>query len=211
MFEIVTKRRIRKRDRAFSFASWCYTNPLARAAGGCALIMGGFTILGASYVILFAGPTPCTSIEPTELTMAQLKTIKKKVATYWADPTGGIQLDADEASFILADNLKYPVTMKFDGHQMAANLLIRSGEQERCYTVRFRGNVAVDDGLATVTPSELMVGQLNLSWFAGGQTFQIDRVLMGGGPAGDMLQQTQKLRVEDGQIHVDLEDPRRLR
>jgi len=211
MFDIVKEQRVRKRDRALSLARRCSKSRVARAVGGSGLILCGLTFFGAAYVYLVAGPNTCVTITPTDLSMAQLKRVKKKVSTYQANPQGEIHLDADEASFILADNLKYPVAMTFDGKQMAADIMIRTEERERCYAVRFTGQVEVDQGLAKVTPSKLMVGKLNLSWLTSGQTFEIDKMLVGDGAAGDMLEQTESLRVENSQIHVELEDPRRLR
>ena len=173
--------------------------------------MAGMMCLGASYVYLIAGPARCEVLQPTDLTMDQLLQVKRKVTDYEANPSGEIHLDGNEASFILADNLKYPVKIAVAGEQMEADLLIRAEGQERCYSVAFTGSIEVDNGRATVIPSRLMVGALDLSWLARGQTFKIDRDLVGIGAAGDMLEQTERLRVEDGQLHVNLEDPRRLR
>jgi len=211
MFDLVQHRRIRKRDRALSWAKLCSKNPLMRAFVGCGLILGGLVIVGVAYLHVKAAPAPCETVPSTHLTMDQLKAVKNKLADYRADPSGGIRLDSKEASFILADNLKYPVKMSFDGKQLAARLWVRSDTEHRCYDVQFQGEVEVDAGRATVVPTELTVGTLNLSWFAGGQTFLIDPMVFGNGAAADMLQQTQRLRVEDSRIYVDLEDPKRIR
>jgi hypothetical protein len=211
LFDLVQNRSVRKRDVALSWAKVWSRHRLTRVFVGCGLILGGLTIVGIAYVHVRAAPEPCQAVPATHLTMDQLKAVKKKLANYRANPKEGIRLDSKEASFILADNLKYPVEMSFDGKQLAAHLLVRSETERRCYDVHFQGQVEVDAGLAKVVPTELMVGTLNLSWFAGGQTFLIDHMVFGEGAAADMLQQTQRLRVEDGTIHVDLEDPKRIR
>jgi len=211
VFDSVRVEEERKRDKALAVARSWSKNRYARASSGFGLILLGMTSLGASYVYLIAGPSRCEVLQPTDMTMDQLKQVKRKVTDYEANPNGEIHLDGSEASFILADNLKYPVKISVDGEEMVASLLIRADQQERCYNVQFTGSVAVEDGNATVVPSQLMVGGLNLSWLFGGRTFHIDPEVVGKGAAGQMLEQTETLRLEDSQLHIDLEDPRRLR
>ncbi len=211
VFESVRVPEERKRDKAMKLAKWSVKNRYSRVSIALTLIVTGTVFLGISAIFLLAGPSRCRAYAPIDMSMDRLHVLNKKTTEYEANPNGEIHLDGDEASFILADGLKFPVKLDVEGEQMAASLSILDSDQERCYNVHFAGSVAVDHGKATVIPSRLWVGALNLSWLTSGQTFYVDRSVIGDGAASDILQQTESLKIENGQLHIDLEDPRRLR
>ena len=176
--------------------------------GGAMMALGGCALL-ASGMWYAAGPARCAEIPQAEMSLNEILTIKDRVTAYERDNSGSLTLSAKEASFILADNLKYPLWLEADGDQLSATLAVP--ERDRCWNIAFTGAVSVDSGVAQVQASSLQVGALDLSAVAAGRSMSVRKRDIKGRHARRLLGQTRKLRVSDGQLVVELDDPSSLR
>jgi hypothetical protein len=148
-------------------------------------------------------------IEQADMTLEELVAVKNRVQDYQRNPEGALRLSAKEASFILADNLKYSVWLQAEGDKLTVALALR--EDELCWNIGFTGTVSVEKGVATVVPSKLQIGALDFTPLALGKVYNFDRSDLDGPQAGRLLAQTQSLRIDDGWLEVKLDDPGSLR
>lgn len=169
----------------------------------------GLASISASWAVQAAGPDPCMELRQAEFTLEELIATKDKVLDYERDPVGELVLSGKEASFVLADNLKYPVWIETRGEELFVEFALP--EQDRCYNIVFQGTVEVTDGAATVVPSTLWVGGLDLSPWARGQVLQAVPEDLTSPEAQKLLRQTRSLEVVGDELHVAVDDPRSLR
>ena len=209
MFDKVANPTPSSLNRALELARAAWRWRWARVGIGGATVLLGMFSLGASFVWYAAGPATCMELEQVELSLEQIGDIKRRVEGYEQRPEGTLSLSGDEASFILADNLNYPVHLQASGDEVTAQLALP--ENGSCFNIEFSGKLEVDQGVARVVPSKLLVGSLNLSGWASGRAFRVDRSLISGNDAGKLLDQTRSLKVVDGQLVVQIDDPTSLR
>lgn len=173
---------------------------------GLALTTYGILCLVASWLYSRAGPAECRSITRADLSLAEMGAIKRRLEAYRGDPSHPLALSGDEVSFLLADNLRYPVFVRVDGDEVSAELSVPEAGSRRCYNIDFRGRIEVDEGLARLVPSELVVGHLDVSGWLAGRNLWVDRADIAGEHAANLLEQLRQLRVVDGRLQLEFED-----
>ncbi len=176
--------------------------------GVLALAVGGLSLSGA-WAVEAAGPEACMELQQAEFTLDELIATKDKVIAYEQEPVGELVLSGKEASFVLADNLHYPVWVETRGSELYVQFALP--EQDACYNIRFQGTVEVDAGRAHVVPTTVKVGGLDISPFVAGRSFDAGPNDLTGEEARQLLRQTKHLRVVDDVVHVAVTNPRSLR
>lgn len=173
--------------------------------GVVACVVGLASIWG-SWAVEAVGPSPCMELQQAEFpTIEELIGTKDKVLAYVREPVGELSLSGKEASFVLADNLQYPVWIETRNDELFVQMALP--DDERCYNIEFLGRVSVEGGLAHVVPSAVRAGQLDLSPFVRGRALDVTPSDITGPKARQLLTQTRKLRVEDDAVLVTLDDP----
>lgn len=200
-------------SRALDAVSAAIRTNGARIPLGVVACLIGAASLTSSWAVAAAGPSACMDLQQAEFaTIEELVVTKEKVLAYERDPEGNeLALSGKEASFLLADNLKYPVWIETRADELYVQFALPEDDDDHCYNIEFQGQVSVRDGLAHVVPSTVRVGNLDLSRFVAGRPVDASPDDLTGPEAKRLLTQTLHLRVEDDTIHVAVDDPRSLR
>lgn len=165
------------------------------------LVVGGGAL---AWLYAQVAPGECRTLQRADLSIEEIIAIKQRVEAHQLDRSAPLRLSGREASFLLADTLRYPVHIAVDGSEVGAELALPAGKAERCYHVDFHGSVVVEEAVAVVVPSRLVVGELDLSGWVGGRAVEL-------GPddlrehAGQLLARMRQLQVEDGHLLVDID------
>lgn len=174
----------------------------------------GISFLAISVVSFFgaslihrAKSASCDEVQRVDLTLEEMGQIKRKVDMHrLGDP---LSITGEEASFILNDHLRVPIHLQTQHDELLAHLALP--DNGRCWNVMFRGTVQVDDGIAQIVPTELHIGNVDLSSFARGRTIQVDHRSMGEHPARKLLSSTQLLTLQDDKLIMKISNIAALR
>ncbi len=183
--------------------------PWSRYPAGVALVVVGAASLWASWASFAAGPEPCMELRQAQFTLEELIAAKDKVLDYERDPVGELVLSGKEASFVLADNLKFPVWIETRGEELFAEIALPA--EDRCYNIAFQGVIDVVDGRARVVPSQLRVGGVDLSALVAGREVVAGPADVRSPEARQLLAHTRRMYVDADRVHVVVTDPRSLR
>lgn len=171
---------------------------------GLVILIG---IAGATAVVVTqARSSECAVRSHPPLSMAELIDVRKRFDAYRRDPSEGLQLSGEELSMLLEDRADVPVFVDIQGQHVDAQVVLPSSEG-RCWPVDFKGQLTVDDGIAYLVPEQLTVGHVDLSPFARGVRMELMPEHMPSAKAASFLRQTRSVRVDDGQMQVELHDP----
>lgn len=196
-------------DRLLGLVASAIRTTWSRVALGSLAIALGLTSIGAAWAVQAVGPEPCMELRQAEFNLDELIATKDKVLAYERDPVGELVLSGKEASFVLADNLKFPVWIETRGQELFVEYALP--QQERCYNIVFQGTVEVKEGAARIVPSQVQVGQLDLSLWLAGKEILARPDDVENDEARQLLSQMRHLRVENDEVHVAVTDPRSLR
>lgn len=152
----------------------------------------------------------CPERVPVDLAIADIVDIKRRVERYQRDPDTGAELEllGEEIAFLVKGEIDYQVWLDVQGDRVTAFLMQRV--EEGCHTVEFEGTVEVADGVASVVPTHLKVGDTDLTQLAGGRRFLLPPDTVPDGRAAAMLTNVRRLRVEGGRVLLRLEDRKGL-
>lgn len=176
---------------------------------GALCLLLGVGSSGAAGGVWAMRPAPCMELRQAQFTLDELIETKDKVLAYEEEPEGELVLSGKEASFVLADNLKFPVWIETRSDELFVQAAIP--DHDLCFNVEFLGRVEVEAGLAHVVPTAVKVGSLDVSPLVAGTARDIMPGDIDSADASRLLSQTMRLRVVDDRIHVVVEDPRSLR
>jgi hypothetical protein len=167
---------------------------------------GGLVVLtlvmfvGAFSVWTVAVSDECAPLQHADLTLRQIGDLKHRVEAHEADESGELVLSGEEASFLIADNLHYPIWMTLDGSNVVATLALQ--DNGRCYNVEFEGQINIEDGVANIVPDLLVVGGLDLTRVTGTQDFDLEPDDLKSPHAQRLLSQTRHLQIRDSHMHI---------
>lgn len=181
-------------------------------------LMAAVACTGALLVAISVGwvyaqvrPVHCEPFAVSDLSIEEMIAIKRRVEQYERDPSAPLTLNGREASFLLADNMRYPVRVALDGTEVEAELAVPQRGTERCYNIDFRGKVTIDEGVARVVPSRLTIGELDLSGWLAGTQLVVEDTDLSGEHARRLLSRTRHLEVIDSHLLVQIDDMRSFR
>ena len=165
--------------------------------------------LGLGWLWSRAVAPECAELRREDLSIDEMVAIKRRVDDYRRDPSTPLELSGREASFLVREHLRLQAWLGVQGDEVAVDL--RIPERQRCYNVSFHGQVEVVDGVAHVVPSSLVVGRLDLTWWAGGSSYEIRSGQVGEEAAADLLEHVTSMRVVQGRIALEVDDPEILK
>lgn len=191
------------------------TGRLGRRALWGALAVGSLAVGIAGGAAFWAWgkalSTDCKGIAKADLTMTQLIALKRRLSDYQqhaSEAAANIQMSGDEMSFYVSQQLDIRARLAFEGDRLVAKVIVPA-RNTTCYPVDFTGQVTVSEGVATVTPTSLKVGSLDLSPVAAGLAFEITADQLEG-KAALLLANTEDLKVAGDKAYVRLDDPKRV-
>jgi hypothetical protein len=115
-----------------------------------------------------------------------------------------LALTAAELSYLVGDREELRILTRFVDDQVVARMAVPEGQD--CYNITFAGEVRVDDGVAHVVPSHLVVGTLDLGWAVRGMTLTIEPDDVEDDQIRHLLTNTRTMRVAGGRMKVALEE-----
>lgn len=152
----------------------------------------------------------CAELPREDLSIDEMVSIKQRVDAYRRDPSRPLELSGREASFLVREHLGVRGWLTIEGDEVRMELRLPSGG--RCYDVSFRGAVdARSAGAVGVVPSSLVVGRLDLSWWAAGRRIEILPAQVEGEAAAALVGHLTALQVQDGRIALEVDDPETLK
>jgi hypothetical protein len=175
---------------------------LAAAAVALVVLLGG---AGLSVALR----RPCVTPAPSELSLAGMADVKRRVDQHSRDPSVPLVLDGEGATFLLADYLEFPVRIDVQGGLVSARLAVPVGQT--CFAVGYDGGVEVDEHGALLTPERLVVGDLDLSAVARLRQWRAGPDDMWRPAAAELLAAIRYLRVEGDEVVLRIDDPWSLR
>ncbi|MCB9679238.1 MAG: hypothetical protein H6737_29310 [Alphaproteobacteria bacterium] len=168
-----------------------------------AVVVGG----GATWwVMSHARSTHCDIAKHEPLSMEQLIDVKKRFTAYKRDPDAGITLTGPELSMLLEDRADVPVYVDVKGEHLHAQIAVPASDTQ-CYPIDFEGSLAVEGGVAYVTPERLVIGDVDLSALARGVRMELLPENMPTAKAALFLEQTRSASVDGGEMQVELHAP----
>jgi len=175
------------------------------AAGGGFVLLAGVS-LAYTWSLATSG---CEELRRSDLSLHDMVMIKRQIDKAEKEPATPIQLNGEEATFLLADNLRLPVYIDAADDELHAHVVLE--QEARCFDIRFQGRVEVDKGVASVMPSRLKLGSLDLSSVLGDRVWTLPDWLLGDPEVAAVLDNTDRRRVAGGTIEVQMEDVTSLR
>lgn len=164
--------------------------------------------LVSSWLWSLALDDACRPIERVDLTIEEMVDLKLKVDASEREGSSELVLSGEEASFVLREHLRLPVYLEVHGDEVALRAAVPYDEQ--CYNVAYRGGLAVEHGIATATPTELVVGELDLAGWLG-PSVEVQPGWLEGEARELMKDHVEHVRIEAGQVFVKVDDVRALR
>jgi len=182
--------------------------PWVRAVGVGVLVLLGVGTLGSSWVWSQALQDDCQTLQRVDLSIEEMVDLKLKVDESERAGSSELVLSAEEASFVLREHLRLPVYFALEGDDVVFQAAVKRDEQ--CYNLDYRGGLAIEQGVTTVEPRHLMVGDLDLgTWVGDSVSLEPDWI---GGEAQQLLEEhVEHVRIEKGQVIVKVDDVRALR
>ncbi|MCB9689187.1 MAG: hypothetical protein H6738_03365 [Alphaproteobacteria bacterium] len=180
------------------------------ALGAVLSIAVASAIAGVGWAWSRATSPTCDEIPREDLTLREMGTLRRLIEVYKRDPSQPLTLSARQASFLLRE--EFELTAWFTTSEaggLSGQLTIP--REDGCWNLSFDGTVEVDDGVATVVPQEIEVGDLSLGWLVGGHAWRLGPARMPQPKAEELLGHLASVRVDGGQILVKVDDPSWIR
>lgn len=181
-----------------------------RIALGIFLVCVGASAWLAAWALHLARPAACQPMPMSDLSLDEMISVKRRIQAHERDPSATMALTGAEASFLLRDNLNYPVQIAVHEDTVSARLALPD-ETGRCYNVAFEGHVDVRDGVAHVVPASLVVGDLDLTPMLAGTSMAIDPRDVTSEHVRALLSHVRVLEIVDGHLVVRIDDLKALR
>jgi len=179
-----------------------------RGLGVGVLLTLGLLTLVSSYVWSLALSEECDRLERVDLSLEQMVDLKKKVDASRRAGSNEVVLSGPETSFVLREFVHLPVFVQVEGGQVGVKAAVPRDDQ--CYNIDFRGELAIEGALATVRPSHLMVGELDLSWWLG-EEVQVTPTDWVDAETVEMLAHLQRVQIDGDTVRIQLDDLAGLR
>jgi hypothetical protein len=181
---------------------------MAQAVGVGVLALLAVGTLVSSWVWSMALQEACRPLERVDLSIDEMVDLKLKVDDSERQGSSELVLTGPEASFVLREYLSLPVYLEVHGDEVLLHAAVERDDQ--CYNIDYRGRVAVEEGVATVEPAALQVGDLDLGpWVSDSVT--VDPEWLEGGARELLEEHVEHLRIEAGLVHLKVDDVRALR
>ena len=150
--------------------------------------------------------TDCAVVEEVEFTVDELIALKERVQTYQSAHAADafVELSDEELSFVISNRMDVKARVFFSGDSVEGRAVVPA-RQGACYNVDFKGRFTVEDGVATFTPSHLVIGALNLTGLLAERPVHIRPAHLHG-RAATMLKNTDQLQVLQGRVQLRLDD-----
>jgi hypothetical protein len=205
MFQSLQPEEVTKRDKARKVLGvWRKKWFQAIVVGLC----GVFVCLALALLYLHSQivSSDCAVVEEVEFTVDELIALKERVQTYQSAHSADafVELSDEELSFVISNRMDIKARIFFSGDDVEGRAVIPA-RQDACYNVDFKGKVIVEDGIATFTPSFLLVGALDLTRLLAGRPVHIRPDHLDG-RAATMLKNTDQLKVLQGRVQLRLDD-----
>jgi hypothetical protein len=148
----------------------------------------------------------CIDIDEANLTLKQFADLKGRLDAYQGEetPEAFMELSEEELSFVVSSHMNIKARLFFhDEHGIRALATVPASSG--CYNIAFRGEMEVNQGIAKLTPQELMVGSVDLTSWLNGRGIEV-RPDQLSGRASKMLANTRQLEVHDNWAKIQLDD-----
>ena len=199
----VDRERLLRRAR---LATWRNRLGLVAVAG---LLVGaiGVAVYARGLLQQMRSPT-CEAWAPVDLSIDELIQLKRRKEAYQnsADPTAALSVDGPQATALLRETVAFDVRLLVVDDLVDATLVARWDEDD-CYNVHYVGHLEVRDGVAFATPENLFIGEIDWSGWVHGWRFEIGPDRVRDPAVAKALTNTEKLKVDGGQITFRLYDP----
>lgn len=148
----------------------------------------------------------CEVLPEPELTLDEMVALKWRHEAWQRDnnPEARLQLDVRELSFLLQGRFPFDVAIDEAEGLARIRLAVPAGGGQ-CWNVDYRGHIEVVDGVATLQPERVLVGEADLTFFLGRQMrFSADDLK--DPKAAEMLANAQHIEMQGGLVRVALID-----
>ena len=162
-------------------------------------------LLGTLAVVGLAAGETCFEPGPSDLSLSRMARVKRAVDAHTRAPSEPLILDGDEATFLLADYLAYPVTLKAEDSEVRAELAAPA--MGTCFNIRYAGGIAVTEAGMQLSPRQLTIGYLDVSFIARLRHWHLPQWLPLRPHAARLVAATKGLEVRDGILSVHIADP----
>jgi len=189
---------------AAAVASWLARSWVVRGVAiGLAVAFVGLALYG-NALYRSALQDECVPLPPADLTMDELIAVRKRVQAYQVDPApdADLVLGAAEIAAVYGDgaSLTFRILMLGDRARIDLTLPTEGG----CWNVVYAGQVSVDDGLMTLIPDDLQVGDTDLGPFVRHRRLTVRSEQVPDATLSRMLGNMRMMWVKDGVLHVQL-------
>lgn len=152
----------------------------------------------------------CAVVPTSELTIDDLIAFKQRVELYKQDPTKRLHLSDAELSMVLRAKTDAPIHIELIGEDLEVAFALPAS-RGGCYNVDFHGRARVDGSKMAVTPTRLVVGELDLTPVVRGTVMNLSPDHMPSDKSRLLLEQLIALHPGDGGFYVDVRDPHKLK
>ena len=205
MFSEISKPEPTLLERGLAFLRKAFRNRVVRIGAGIFLGALGLAALSVAWAVDAAKPAACISLDKAELTLQEIISVKRQVDAHQEDAVDHmLRFNGREATFILAEHFEYPVWVSVHDHKLEARLALP--DNGYCYNIEFQGHVEIEEGIASVVPSHLLIGRLDLSTLLNGHQFILDAQTERADGMSHLLRHIHHLAVEEDHIVLQLDD-----
>lgn len=147
----------------------------------------------------------CAALPAADLSIDEVIALVRRKKAYQRGQANELVLDSTEINFVMKGASAWRMHVRLDGDRVdvRAALPVEAG----CYNIRYRGGVAVDDGVARLDVAALEVGDATLTWLARWYLAEVEPGDLADEALATHLGNTSRLRVQDGAVHLALVDP----
>lgn len=148
----------------------------------------------------------CASLPDPELSLEEMVALKWRHEAWQRDPQpdASLGLAVRELSFLLQGRFDFDLALEDDSGLAHIRLAIPR-EDGQCWNVDYLGRIGVKEGVATLRPERVRVGEVDVTPLAGRQlVYRADDIE--DPEAAAMLRNARRIDWKDGQISVSLHD-----
>lgn len=176
---------------------------LAAVLGAAAMV---FAALSLTLIYERVGSDSCEEVEIVDLPMHRILLMKRRKEAYQRNPNRvHFWLSAEELTFILGGQENFQLHLWFSNKTTTADVVL--WHDERCYEIKFVGDVEVVHGEIRLTPAKISIGELDLSWLLSGVPVVVASSDVDEPWLREGLNNVRAARIENNQALIEFIDP----
>ncbi len=162
---------------------------------------------GAVWWSLDQAQSPtCRELPEYTPDFAHVVAFSRRLRAYQQDASTNalLAMTATELSYFLGHGETVRMATHFEADQVHARVAVPRSDS--CYNIDFVGDVTIDEGIATLVPVHMTVGDLDVSPVVRGMAFHITPEDLPDGRVAALLRNTRHLHVDGGRLVIDLNE-----